>query len=93
MINAEELGINSSNVNATEYNDVSPAVARLVGKEGNFGEELGLDNKWAYNIIRQVGNYEESYEKHVGENTPLKLARGVNALWSNGGILYAAPIR
>ena len=93
MINAEELGINSSNVSATENNDVSPAVARLVGKEGNFGEELGLDNKWAYNIIRQVGNYEESYEKHVGENTPLKLARGVNALWSNGGILYAAPIR
>ena len=56
MINAE-LGITSANVNATEYNDVSPAVARLVGKEGNFGEELGLDNKWAYNIIRQVGNY------------------------------------
>ena len=92
MINAEELGITSANVNATEYNDVSPAVARLVGKS-NFGEELGLDNKWAYNIIRQVGNYGESYEKHVGENTPLKLARGVNALWSNGGILYAAPIR
>ncbi|MEL0133109.1 MAG: amino acid ABC transporter substrate-binding protein, partial [Rhodobiaceae bacterium] len=57
MINAEELGITSANVNATEFNDVSPSVARLVGKEGNFGEELGLDNKWAYNIIRQVGNY------------------------------------
>jgi general L-amino acid transport system substrate-binding protein len=54
MINAEELGITSANVNATEFNDVSPSVARLVGKEGNFGEELGLDNKWAYNIIRQV---------------------------------------
>ena len=93
MINAEELGVNSGNVNAMEYNDVSPSIARLIGKEGNFGEELGLDNKWAYNIIRQVGNYGESYEKHVGENTPLKLARGVNALWSNGGILYAAPIR
>ncbi|MEK9854105.1 MAG: amino acid ABC transporter substrate-binding protein, partial [Rhodobiaceae bacterium] len=60
MINAEELGITSANVNATEFNDVSPSVARLVGKEGNFGEELGLDNKWAYNIIRQVGNYAES---------------------------------
>jgi len=65
-------------------------VARLVGKEGNFGEELGLDNKWAYNIIRQVGNYAESYNANV---TPLGLARGVNALWSDGGILYAAPIR
>ena len=90
MINAEELGITSANVNATEFNDVSPSVARLVGKEGNFGEELGLDNKWAYNIIRQVGNYAESYETNV---TPLGLARGVNALWSDGGILYAAPIR
>jgi len=90
MINAEELGITSANVNATEFNDVSPSVARLVGKEGNFGEELGLDNKWAYNIIRQVGNYAESYDANV---TPLGLARGVNALWSDGGILYAAPIR
>jgi general L-amino acid transport system substrate-binding protein len=90
MINAEELGITSENVNATDYNDVSPSVARLVGKEGNFGEELGLDNKWAYNIISQVGNYAESYEANV---TPLGLARGVNALWSDGGILYAAPIR
>ena len=90
MINAEELGVNSGNVNAMEYNDVSPSIARLIGKEGNFGEELGLDNKWAYNIIRQVGNYAESYEANV---TPLGLARGVNALWSNGGILYAAPIR
>jgi general L-amino acid transport system substrate-binding protein len=90
MINAEELGITSENVNATEFNNVSPSVARLVGKEGNFGEELGLDNKWAYNIIRQVGNYAESYDANV---TPLGLARGVNALWSDGGILYAAPIR
>jgi general L-amino acid transport system substrate-binding protein len=93
MINAEEMGISSANVNATKYNKVSPGVARLVGKEGNFGEELGLSNDWAYNIISQVGNYGESYEKHVGLNTPLKLARGVNALWKDGGILYAAPIR
>jgi general L-amino acid transport system substrate-binding protein len=93
MINAEEMGISSANVNATMYNDVSPAVARLVGKEGKFGEELGLSNDWAYNIISQVGNYGESYEAHVGPNTPLKLARGVNALWSNGGIMYAPPVR
>jgi len=93
MINAEEMGISSSNVNATKYNKVAPGVARLVGKEGNFGQELGLSNDWAYNIISQVGNYGESYEKHVGLNIPLKLARGVNALWKDGGILYAAPIR
>jgi len=93
MINAEEMGITSANVNATKYNKTAPSVARLVGKEGNFGEELGISNDWAYNIIAQVGNYGESYEKHVGPNTPLKLARGVNALWSKGGIMYAPPIR
>src|SRR6056300_273554 len=94
MINAEELGISSSNVNMKKFQSkLAPSVARLVGKEGKFGEELGLSNDWAYNIILQVGNYAESYEKHVGLNTPLKLARGVNSLWSKGGILYAAPIR
>jgi len=94
MINAEELGISSSNVNMKKFQSkLAPSVARLIGKEGKFGEELGLSNDWAYNIILQVGNYAESYEKHVGLNTPLKLARGVNSLWSNGGILYAAPIR
>jgi general L-amino acid transport system substrate-binding protein len=92
MINAEEMGITSGNVGEMANSD-NPAIKRLLGKEGNFGEELGIGNDWAYNIISQVGNYEESYEKHVGENTPLKLARGVNALWSNGGILYAAPVR
>ena len=93
MINAEELGVDSSNVNQMTYNDNSPAIDRLIGKEGKFGEELGLSADWAYQIIRQVGNYAESYERNVGPNTPLKLDRGVNALWSKGGILYAAPIR
>ena len=93
MINAEELGVDSSNVNQMTYNDNSPAINRLIGKEGKFGEELGLSADWAYQIIRQVGNYAESYERNVGPNTPLKLDRGVNALWSKGGILYAAPIR
>ncbi|MDA9132098.1 amino acid ABC transporter substrate-binding protein [Alphaproteobacteria bacterium] len=94
MINAEELGISSSNVNMKKFQSkLAPSVARLIGKEGKFGEELGLSNDWAFNIIMQVGNYGESYEKHVGLNTPLKLARGVNSLWSKGGILYAAPIR
>ena len=91
MINAEEMGVSSANVNNMKFDaNITPAVARLIGKEGNFGEELGLSNDWAYNILMQVGNYAESYEANV---TPLGLARGVNALWSDGGILYAAPIR
>jgi general L-amino acid transport system substrate-binding protein len=94
MINAEELGVTLKNVNAKKYaTGLAPSVARLIGKEGKFGEELGLSNDWAYNVISQVGNYAESYEANVGPNTPLKLDRGVNALWSQGGILYAAPIR
>ena len=93
MINAEEMGITSGNINAMTYNKVTPAEARFIGKEGKFGAELGLADDWAYQIIKQVGNYGESYERNVGPNTPLKLARGVNALWSQGGILYAAPIR
>ena len=92
MINAEEMGITSSNVGGMKGSD-NPSVKRLLGTEGNFGGELGIPNDWAYNIIAQVGNYGETYEKHVGENTPLKLARGVNALWNQGGIMYAAPIR
>ena len=91
MINAEEMGVSSANVNNMKFDaNITPAVARLIGKEGNFGKELGLSNDWAYNILMQVGNYAESYETNV---TPLGLARGVNALWSDGGILYAAPIR
>ena len=93
MINAEEMGITSENINQMTYNKITPAEARFIGKEGKFGAELGLADDWAYQIIRQVGNYGESYERNVGPNTPLKLDRGVNALWSQGGILYAAPIR
>jgi len=93
MINAEEMGITSENINKMTYNEITPAEARFIGREGKFGAELGLADDWAYQIIRQVGNYGESYERNVGPNTPLKLDRGVNALWSQGGILYAAPIR
>ncbi len=93
MINAEELGITKANAAARLGGTTNPAIKRLLGSEGKFGEELGLSNDWALNAIKAVGNYSESYEAHVGMNTPLKLARGVNALWSDGGILYAAPIR
>ena len=92
MINAEEMGITSANVDSM-LTSKNPAVLRLVGKEGSFGENLGVGNDWAYNIIKQVGNYGESFDRNVGPKTPLGIARGVNALWSKGGIMYAPPIR
>ena len=92
MINAEELGVTSAN--AGQMKDANnPAVLRLLGVEGGFGESLGLSNEWAFNIIAQVGNYGESFERHVGPNTPLKISRGLNAQWKDGGLLYAPPIR
>ena len=89
LINAEELGVTKSNVQSMKNSD-NPAIKRLLGTEGNFGEELGLENDWAANAIQAVGNYAEFYEKTVA---PLGLARGVNALWSAGGIMYAPPVR
>jgi general L-amino acid transport system substrate-binding protein len=92
MINAEELGVSSENVDEMKGSD-SPNVQRLLGVDGNFGTEMGVSNDWAYNIVKHVGNYGEVYEATVGPNTPLKLERGVNALWSKGGLQYAPPIR
>ncbi|MBV6649374.1 MAG: amino acid ABC transporter substrate-binding protein, partial [Hoeflea sp.] len=68
-------------------------VMRLLGKEGTFGEGIGLGNDWAYNVIKEVGNYGEVFEANVGASTPLGIARGVNALWSKGGLQYAPPLR
>ena len=93
LINAEELGITQANAEARSAGTENPAIKRLLGSEGKFGEELGLSSDWALNAISAVGNYGESYERNVGPSTPLKLGRGVNALWCDGGILYAAPIR
>ena len=93
LINAEEMGITAANAAGRLGGTNNPAIKRLLGGEGNFGEELGLSNDWALNAIQAVGNYGESYEANVGPNTPLKLDRGVNNLWNKGGILYAAPIR
>jgi general L-amino acid transport system substrate-binding protein len=93
MIIAEELGVTSANVDDMKANSTNPEIRRLLGAEGDMGQQLGLSNDWAYNIIKQVGNYGESFEKHLGVNTPLALERGLNALWTNGGILYAAPMR
>ncbi len=92
MINAEELGVSSKNVDAKK-SDKNPAVARLVIGTGDMGKKLGLDNDWAYRILKQVGNYAEIFERNVGSGSPLKISRGLNALWNQGGILYAPPIR
>ncbi|MGY0398389.1 MAG: amino acid ABC transporter substrate-binding protein [Ostreibacterium sp.] len=92
LINAEELGVNSKNVDEM-LKSKNPAIKRLLGIEGDFGKQLGLDNKWAYNIIKKVGNYAELFERNVGIKTPLGLKRGLNALWKDGGIMYAPPIR
>jgi general L-amino acid transport system substrate-binding protein len=71
----------------------NPNIQRILGVSGDMGKGLGLDKKWAYNIIKQVGNYGESFERNLGMSSPLKLERGLNAQWSKGGILYAWPIR
>lgn len=94
LIAAEELGITSANAaDMAKAAGDNPSVNRLLGTEGAFGEMLGLDNGWALRAIEQVGNYGEIFERHIGSNTPVGLARGLNAQWKDGGILYAAPIR
>jgi general L-amino acid transport system substrate-binding protein len=92
LINAEELGITSKNVDQMAKSD-NPGIQRFLGTTPGMGKALGLDEKWAYNIIKQVGNYGEIYERNVGPNTQLGLERGLNDLWTNGGIMYAAPFR
>ena len=92
MVNAEELGVTSENVDEMKNSD-NPSIRRLLGVEGSFGENMGLSNDWAYNVIKAVGNYGESFDANVGPDTPLGIARGVNALWSKGGLMYAPPIR
>ena len=92
MLEAEEMGVTSANVEAMKK-DASPSVKRLLGIEGDMGKNLGLSNEWAYNIVKQVGNYGESFDRNLGPTTPLKIERGQNALWKNGGLQYAMPIR
>ena len=92
MVTAEESGVTSKNVDAMLKSD-NPDIKRLLGVEGQMGENLGLKNDFAYNIVKQVGNYGESFEKTVGEGSPLKIKRGYNALWNQGGLQYAPPFR
>jgi|TARA_R110001592_G_scaffold257085_1_gene520684 general L-amino acid transport system substrate-binding protein len=92
MINAEEMGITSENVDEM-LTSKSKEVKRLLGEDGYMGPMLGLGMKFGYNIIKQVGNYGESFNKNIGPGTPLNLERGLNNLWNNGGILYVPPFR
>ena len=92
MINAEELNITSKNIDEM-VKSTNPDVKRFVGTEGNYGEQLGLTKDWAVRIVKQVGNYGESFERNVGSGSPLKINRGLNKLWNKGGIQYAPPIR
>lgn len=92
MINAEELGLTSKNIDGKK-NSKNPNIARFVGAEGIKGTGLGLSDDWAYNIVKQVGNYGEAFDRNLGMNSPLKIERGLNALWNKGGLQYAPPIR
>jgi len=92
LINAEELGVTSKNVEQM-MKSPNPEIRRLLGAEGAFGESLGLTKDWAARAIRQVGNYGEIFERNLGQGSQLKIKRGVNAMWNKGGVLYAPPIR
>lgn len=92
MIEAEEYGITSKNVDE-QLKSTNPNVQRILGVTPGMGKALGLDEKWAYNAIKQVGNYGESFERHLGKDSPVKLERGLNAQWNKGGLMYAWPIR
>ncbi|MCF8087381.1 MAG: amino acid ABC transporter substrate-binding protein [Desulfotignum sp.] len=92
LIQAEEFGITSKNIDKM-MDSGNPGIKRFLGVTPGLGELLGLDDKWAYNIVKQVGNYGEIYERNVGPDTPLGLPRGLNALWTDGGLMYASPLR
>lgn len=92
LVNAEELGVSQSNVDEMRKSN-SPEIRRLLGIEGSFGENIGLDNNWAYRAIKQVGNYEEIYRRNLGVDSRVKIDRQLNRLWTDGGLMYAPPIR
>ncbi|MDQ3558020.1 MAG: amino acid ABC transporter substrate-binding protein [Pseudomonadota bacterium] len=92
LLNAEELGVTQANVEEMKTSE-NPEIRRVLGVEGTFGEGIGLANDWVANIVKGVGNYGEIFERNIGEATPLKIARGQNALWNAGGLQYAPPIR
>jgi len=94
QVNAEEMGISYKNVAKIKKETIDPGIKRLLGVEGDMGSQLELPADWAYNIIANVGNYGEVFERNVGPSTPVNLPRGLNALWTEeGGIMYAPPVR
>lgn len=92
LLNAEELGITQKNVDEM-LKSTNPEIKRLLGVEGDFGKGLGLENDWVVRIIKHIGNYGEIYHRNLGDGSPIKIARGVNNLWSKGGLQYAPPVR
>ena len=93
MLNAEELGVDSKNVERIAKETKNPDVARLLGTEGEYGKDLQLPRDWAVRIVKQVGNYAEIFDRNVGAGSELKIERGLNALWNQGGVQYAPPVR
>ncbi len=93
MVEAEDLGVSSANVDDKKANSTNPEVRRLLGVEDEMGKDLGVPADWGYQIIKQVGNYGEIFERNLGMSTPLKIDRGLNAQWKDGGLQYAMPIR
>ncbi len=93
MITAEEFGVTSENVDKMATGTDNPEINRLLGSEGDLGAMIGLDKAWAWRAIKMVGNYGEVFEEFIGKETPIGLDRGVNNLWTNGGILYSPPFR
>jgi general L-amino acid transport system substrate-binding protein len=93
LFSAEEYGISSANVDQVRGETTNPEVRRLLGLEGDLGLKLGLTNDWSYNIIKLVGNYAEVYDRNLGPDTPTYIPRGLNSLYTDGGVLYAPPFR
>jgi general L-amino acid transport system substrate-binding protein len=92
MLNGEEFGLTSKNIDSMLKTE-NPDIQRFLGINGETGKMLGIDDKWAYNIIKNVGNYGEAFDRNVGMGSPLKIERGLNKLWNDGGLQYGAPIR
>ncbi len=92
LVEAEELGVTAANAEEQSRGQ-NPTAQRLLGTGGEFGQRLGLDNRWSFNAIRAVGNYAEVFERNLGQGSPLKLRRGLNGLWNQGGLMYAIPFR
>ena len=92
IVDAEELGVTKANVDEKLKSD-DPETRRMLGAEGQYGEALGLTNDWVYRIVKHVGNYGEVFERNIGQGSPLKIVRGLNALWTKGGLQYGPPFR